>query len=182
MPISLASTALCGHGWQRIRLTLDAELPDLKPLQHTAPPKAYESDDQIRIVVYGYEVSDKDADDYKYSSGDLLERKLSRKNREEKPIYSPSNKKIYGLDHYISDRSIPIFSGDIYAAKADNGDVDFYLECFENKEKINRYWNCNSNDLMIKPGISYRYYYNSQYLPDARKIHNQVQQMIKFKE
>lgn len=167
-------------GYDPATVTLDAKLPDFTPLEGIEWPKIYKSDDQIRIAISGYEIEDKHDGVNDFSLSKSFENDISRKNRKNgEPIYSKSNKMSYGFEHYISNKSVPIYSGDFYVAKDEKGNIDFYLQCFENKEKHHRYWNCDSNDFILKSGISYRYYYNSQHLPDARKIDQKIKEMIK---
>lgn len=159
------------------RITIDAELPDFLPLKGVDYPKMYVSDAQIRIAITGVENSDTDAikpDEQKVS----LDNAIARKNRQGKPIYKKEENKSYGLIKYTSDKSIPIYSGDIYAFTAPDGEIDFYLDCVEDKEKHHRLWNCRSSSKSIYPGIWYHYYYNSKYLPHAKELDEKVAKLL----
>lgn len=161
-------------------VVLDANLPDFKPLKNVEKPKTYVSDDQIRMSIYGY-MDPRHVDEDANSLERSLTVSLSRRNREGELIYSKSNRLVHGMEHYISDKTVPIYSGDIYIARTQDGDARFYLQCFDDKEKNHRLWDCESSGHQLSPGISYKYYYNFQHISDARKIDEQVRGIIRVK-
>lgn len=174
-----------GLGIDPATIGLDAELPNFTPLKGIDQRSVYQSDDQIRIVVRGYDLSDSAPEDRTIDPNEVkksLENMLARKNRQGELIYKKSDTQGQILEKYTSNKTIPIYSGDIYVDKNSKGKVNFYLDCFEDKVKHNRHWNCKSSSKSIYPGITYKYYYDSKYISDARNIDRHVSEMFKVSD
>ncbi|PCI57194.1 MAG: hypothetical protein COB36_02710 [Alphaproteobacteria bacterium] len=105
--------------------------------------------------------------------------KMSRLNQDKHPIYSKQSESVYGLVKYQSDKTIPRWSGDIYAKFDDEGSIEFYLDCIEEGHKPRRR-GCRSSSRYLYDGVDYTYYYDFQHIKDAIKIDNRLQEIIKI--